>query len=299
MAMLGGPSNFNAGNPGGYYNMVGVGCPNRDPWPLTRIHTTGGIDPNTNQDIFVDPATQFQALGGWIKDAGAIVILGLGVAGSGPLGIFRAPPGDGMINWAQADFVRRVSTMTFGFVDTLQPNRRQTSATQSEGGFPDFLDPAVTAQFGDLGILEFSTLLDPPRTRQPAGTSVVLEVRGAATFVNSSALYNPGANDTVPAPPASPTTGRGNLLNPNYACEAYRYARPNSGSGGDTPRVPATGLTRYVTEDRLAEIREPATGLLPRFMNLRLVMTNNIDVSPALSPSLRSMSVIYLMQRRN
>ena len=38
---------------------------------------------------------------------------------------------------------------------------------------------------------------------------------------------------------------------------------------------------------------DPATGLLPRYLNLRLSMTNNVDVSPALSPSLRSMGVIY------
>jgi hypothetical protein len=140
---------------------------------------------------------------------------------------------------------------------------------------------------------------DPPQARQPAGTTVVIELRGADAFDKSGAvnptgfLYDPLNNDepfdqaTVP-----PIVGRGNLLNPNYACEAYRYSK--AGSGG--ARVPATGLTRYVTDTQIAAIRNPATGLLPRYLNLRLVMSNNVDVSPALSPSLRSLSLIYRMQ---
>ena len=91
--------------------------------------------------------------------------------------------------------------------------------------------------------------------------------------------------------------GRGNLLNPNYACEAYRYSQVNHSTGvgltRDAARVSATGLTRYVTEDQLSLIRSQANNLLPRFMNMRVVMTNNVDVTPALAPSLRSMSVMY------
>ena len=48
-----------------------------------------------------------------------------------------------------------------------------------------------------------------------------------------------------------------------------------------------------MTEDEVGQIRDAATGLLPRFLNLRLIMTNNVDVSPALSPSLRSASIVY------
>lgn len=289
MAMISQPSNFLLGTPGGYYSLIGVGCPGRDPWPMTRVHTTGGLDPNTNTDVLVNPATTQVATGGWIKDAGAIVITNIGVAGNGPLGIFRAPPGDAMINWAQADFVRKVSTATFGFLDTLQPNRGTAGA-----GVPDFL--GIANEIGVVRILDVVSLLDPPQSDQPAGTSIVLEFRGAQNFVNDDVLYDPVTNDTVPPPePTGPPPSRGNLLNPNYACEAYRYSLPNSGAGFDLPRIEATGLTPYVTEDRLAEIRVPGTGRLPRFLNVRLVMTNNVEVSPALSPSLRSMAVVYLM----
>jgi hypothetical protein len=286
MAMVSAPSAFaaNPPSPGGYYNMVPVGCPQPDPWPLLRVHTTGGLDPTTNQEIRVDPANTLQATGGWVKDAGALVIVAGGfAAGNGPQGIFRAPPGDGMMNWASADFLRRVSTVTFGFFDTMRPNQR--SGALVPNGYPDF----TTGGLGDMRIRDFASLLDPPLSQQPVGTSIVLELRGAQDFANSGTLYNPTTNDTVAA--------RGNLLNPNYACEAYRYSQANSGAAFDAPRVAATGLTAYVTEDRISQIRNPLTGLLPRYINFRLVMTNNVEATPTISPSLRSMSVVYRMQR--
>ena len=285
VAMIGQPSGFALGNPGGYYDAnAGIGCATPTPTPMVRVHTTGGLNPSTLADILIDPANQISADGGWIKDSGAIILTQAGLAGNGPNGIVRAPAGDGMLHWAAADFVRRVSTVTFGFFDTKKPNQRVGAAVP--GGFPD----VTAAGFApDLAISDFTSLLDPPLAQQPAGTSIVFEIRGANDFANDDVLYNPGNNDTVAA--------RGNLLNPNYACEAYRYAEGNSGTGFTSPRVLADGLTAYVTQDRLDTIRNPLTGLLPRYMNFRLVMTNNIDVTPAISPSLKSMSVVYRVRR--
>lgn len=288
VAMIGQPSSFpnpplGANSPGGYYDAIGSGCEGLGfaKWPAVRVHTTGGLDPTTLQDILVDPANTTTASGGWLKDSGAIILINAGgFAGNGPNGIFRAPAGDGMLHWAAADFVRRVSTVTTGFFDTLKPNERAGALIAN--GIPDFTPR------DSLRILDFASLLDPPLAAQPAGTSIVLEVRGADDFTNSGALYNPGLDDTV--------DGRGNLMNPNYACEAYRYSQGNSGASFTEPRVIADGLTAYVTEDRLNDIRNPLTGLLPRFLNFRLVMTNNIAASPAVSPSLRSMSVVFRMR---
>ncbi len=290
IAMIGPPSAFPIGNPGGYYNSIGVGCAGRLPWPWTRIHTTGGRDPITLQDILVDPANVQNATGGWVKDAGL---------GDPIQGLFQAPPGDGHLHWAQADFVRRVSMVTLGFFDSLQPNRHGlTSANfppnppvwsgrDIQAGFPNL--EGLQATLGNLRIQDLVTRMDPPNSRQPAGTSVVLEVRGAETFANAT-VYDQVAQDLF--------NQRGNLLNPNYACEAYRYSTPNSGANGDLPRVAATGLTRYVTEDQVGQLRDPVSGLLPRYLNTRLVMTNNITVSPGISPSLRSLSVVYRMAVR-
>jgi len=290
IAMLGAPSQGFPGLPNGYYDAVGSGCGGGYPrWPHLRVHASGGEDLVSHLPIYVDPANVLQAAPSSVKDAGL---------GNATHALFIAPAGDGMLNWARADFVRKVSTMTFGFFDTLQPQRSlllNTSGTPvPDNGFPNLVGVAQVPRISDLVVQ-----LDPPLARQPAGTSVVVEIRGVETFANSDVLYNPGAVD------GDKFDLRGNLLNPNYACEAYRYSQANASSptlGVDVPRIPATipggasGLTRYVTEDELNLIRTPGSNLLPRYLNLRLVMTNNVDVTPALSPSLRSMSVVYRVQ---
>ena len=279
MAMLGSPpAGFpNAGgSAGGYFDALGAGCGNRPPWPSVRAYAAGGFDPQVpGAQIFIDPANQLLAQASSAKDAGM---------GAQNNALFTAPARDGMLNWARADFVRKVSTMTFGFFDTLQPQRGDYD--NGAGGFtPDPGFPNLLAQGTDLRITDLLIQLDPPQARQPAGTTVVAELRGAETFGNADVLYDPStlAGDAFAT--------RGNLLNPNYACEAYRYSTANQPDG--TPRVPATRLTRYVTEDQLSQLRDPATNLLPRYLNLRLTMTNNVSVTPALSPSLRSLSIVY------
>lgn len=292
VAMLGPPSNFAnpAGPvPGGYYDAQGAGYPGRPAWPRVRVHATGGVDLVTGADILIDPANQLLAQASSTKDAGL---------GNAARALFNAPAGDGMLHWARADFVRKVSTVTFGFFDTLQPQLHhfvdENGAPGAiDAGFPNLVAidsvPAQPVQ----RVSDLLVQIDPPQARQPAGTSVVVELRGAEAFDNDNNLYNPIFNGGGIVPDDT-FAGRGNLLNPNYACEAYRYSTANLADG--SARVPATGLTPYVTEDKLGQIRIPATGLLPRFLNLRLVMTNNVDVSPSLSPSLRSMSVVYRVQ---
>jgi hypothetical protein len=280
VAMLGPPSNFAGGDPGGYYDSTGSGCGGGYPaWPRVRVHASGGFDLITGGEIRVDPANTLSAQQSIVKDAGV---------GDPTTALFLAPAGDGMLNWSRADFVRKVSTATFGFFDTLQPQRAELVGQAPEDGFPNWLGVNPLLRMTDVLVQ-----LDPPQTRQPAGTGVYVELRASETIFNSAELYNPifgaNANDSLPDL-GNNDPGRGNLLNANYACEAYRYASPNVASA---PRVVATGLTAYVTEDEVTDISDPATGLYPRFLNPRLVMTNNVDVSPALSPSLRSMSIVY------
>jgi len=275
VAMLGPPS-VN-GSIGGYYDTVGSGCGGGYPqWPRVRVHASGGFDLITGAEILVDPANALTANPQNIVKDPAL--------GDPITALFQAPAGDGMLYWARADFVRRVSTVTFPFFDTLQPQRAElideNQQVQALAGYPDWLSVNPLLRMSDVLVQ-----LDPPQTQQPAGTGVVVELRGCETFENSDTLYNPSFGAT-----ADDTLTRGNLLNVNYACEAYRYSTANFNAA---PRIAADGLTSYVTEDQVSDIRDSATGLFPRFLNLRLVMTNNVDVEPALSPSLRSMSVVY------
>lgn len=282
MALLGPPS-YGAAPWGGYYDGVPAGCGGLGygpRWPRVRVQASGGFDLISGAPILVDPANQLNAQASVVKDAGY---------GSATTALFTAPAGDGMLQWARADFVRKVSTVTFGFFDTLQPQRAlfvdSANVVTSDNGIPNLLAIDPTLRISDLVVQ-----LDPPQIRQPAGTSVIVELRGASTFGNAGALYNPGFTAGGQAASDAFNT-RGNLLNPNYAAEAYRYSTANFAGG--VPRVAAEGLTRYVTEGQLGLIRDPATGLLPRFLNVRLSMNNNVEVSPALSPALRSMGIVY------
>ncbi|HZN81361.1 MAG TPA: hypothetical protein VFC01_16970, partial [Mycobacterium sp.] len=159
VAMLGPPSNFliPPQTPGGYYNFVGSGCPQADPWPFVRVHTSGSENPVDSQPpIIVDPANTPVATGGFHKDAGAIIM-----APQSPFSATKAlvqvPPGDGMLHWARADFVRKVSTITFGFFDTMRPNLHAPEVGAAPpAGYPDFLG---SGSAGELRISEFTSLL--------------------------------------------------------------------------------------------------------------------------------------------
>ena len=112
-----------------------------------------------------------------------------------------------------------------------------------------------------------------------------------------SDIYDTLANDNLGTTIPTRANGRGNVLNPAYACEAYRYAMADALTGNDAP-PPRHGLTPYVEQERLDLIRSPVHGTLPRFLNWRLLMENTTSVTPPLSPNVRSMAIVYRMKPR-
>ena len=271
----------------GYYNAVGVTpCGGLD-WPQRRAHTTGGFDPQNNLEVAVNPDFTLTAIGGWIKDMGY---------GDPNLGLFKSKYGDDHVHWAQADFVRKVSMVTFGFIDTLKPNQSLKLQGYDPNGRPDFA--SLQSGGSSLRIKDFLTVVDPPATAQPAGTSVAMEFRGANSFTNSDKVYDKTVSDLLAT--------RGNVMNPSYAADAYRCAMPNPGfeiaagahtTAVNTPRITADGLTPYVVENKLDTLRDPRTQVLPRFLNYRIVMENNTAVKPATSPILRSVAWVFRMAK--
>jgi hypothetical protein len=258
-------------------------------WPNLRVHTSGGINGSTGREEFVlDPANQTVATGGWILDVGV---------GDPTFGLARVPGGDDHLLWAKADFVRKVSMVTYGYFDTLLPNQHDLDASRfntkwpglsNKRGFPDF-DSLATERGVTYAPVDLVVVTDPPLNTVPAGTSVQIDLRGAETFERSDQIYDKAVLDTH--------DGRGNLLNPNYACEAYRYAMPNSGPTKNVPRVTASGLTPYVGDDEIDQLRDQV-GLLPRFLNMRIVFENDTASNPPISPKLRSLSISYRMTER-
>ena len=276
-----GPNTFGYYNNGpGITTLVPFPCTRID-WPYFRVHTTGGTDANTQNVILVEPDLQTIAIGGTIKDCGL---------GDPTYGLFSTKPGDDHTQWAQIDLVRKVSFVTFGFFDTLLPNQHDLAGEDpplpgigASEGRPDF------SGFAEIGVRDMISIMDPPIASQPGGTRLELQFRGIQVLPNTDGLYDPLVNDKFDQ--------RKNLLNPNYACEAFRYAMPNPGGVGEGPRVIVEGITPYVQEDEINTIRSQVTGLMPRFINMRLVMENNIFSSPTAEPSLRSLMIVYRMGR--
>ncbi|MCA8941196.1 MAG: hypothetical protein KDB80_01435 [Planctomycetes bacterium] len=251
--------------------------------PNFRVHSSGGIDPVSGEQVLINPDDEVTARGGIITD--------IGIGALPHTGLARVPAGDSHQHWAQADFVRRVSVVTAGFFDTWRPNRHALDPL-AEGA-----PPALPSDLGrpvfdgdNFGVGDLLVLTDPPF--QSGGATLTVELRGAERIGDggSNEIYDPLTDDH----PSS----RGNLLNPNYACEAYRYASPTANAFFEAvPRVPATGLTPYVEVENLDTIRDNR-GLLPRYMNYRIVMENNIDSVPTVSPKLRNLMIVYRMAPR-
>ena len=255
-------------------------------WPHFRVHSTGGIDLLTGQDIPVFPDDELVARGG--------VLLDVGLGRLQPSdGLFQSPPADSHVYWGQVDFVRRVSLVTTGFFDTLRPNQHALDLAPGlppAAGRPDFM-----VSSSSLGLQDIVVTMDPPV--QPSSATVELEMRGVDDFANAT-LYEPVglAGDDDPLT-------RGNLLNPNYSCEAYRYASPNPDvSGTGMARVSASGFTPYFDPfdvSSVNSVRDPLTGLLPRYLNLRVVMNAGLGNDPADVAFLESVSVTYRMSPGN
>jgi hypothetical protein len=241
-------------------------------------------------ETFVNPSFERVARGSIILDAGSTDLI---------YGLTTVQAGNDHLYWAQADFVRRVSMVTAGFFDTLRPNLHALEARHISVAWPGL---SVTDGLPNLQgtasrrVQDLAVQLDPPADLQPAGTSVLVEVRGAETIANSDVpwdrLANNRATERTQPPPTRP--GRKNLLNPEYASDAFRLTTPNL-----TVRVLAEGLTPYADLEHIDTLRDPVTRLLPRYLNFRVVFENDINVSSPKRPSLRSMAIVYRVTAPN
>lgn len=253
-------------------------------YPRFTVLSGGYIDA-TGGEARVDPANERDARGSVVLDAGAL---------DTTTGLRTIGPANDHLYWAQANFVRRVSMCTFGFFDTLRPNRHalvlQEVGVPWDGlsnldGLPNF------SATNNRRVLDMVAIMDPPLERQPSGTSVLLEVRGAEIIARSTDLWDRAAQNRA--------TERNNLLNPDYACEAFRYAMANPGGMSTGPRVTVDGLTPYASLENLDQLRGTLTRLLPRYINFRVVFENDINTSSPKRPSLKSLSLVYRVKAPN
>lgn len=247
-------------------------------YPSFTVFSGGWVDA-VGSETTIDPARERVARGATVLDP----------AGDQISGLMPVPVANDHLYWTQANFVRRVSMCTFGFFDTLRPNRHALVLEELSVPWEGLGDPNGLPDFQSVAerrVVDVVAVMDPPPESQPAGTSILLEVRGVETMERNTNLWN-RANENR-------AVERNNLLNPEYACEAFRYAMANPGTGSiGGPRVAVEGLTPYVDLEHIDSIRNPATRLLPRYMNFRLVFENDISTSAPKRPALRSLSLVY------
>ena len=223
------------------------------PVPAFRAHTTAGPDPD--RDPPVDPYRERTARGGYEID---------GFRGTARTP-WATPPTDDHLPWIQADFLKRVTVVTFGFLDLTDPG---LSAWTGPGPgaflFPDTARPT-----------EFHLFLDPPPSSLPKGASLKIQWRGTDDLPNPR-IWDPR--------PGRPVTERGNLLNPLYACDAERLAKQ---------RILPCRLTPWVDDPSL--LVDPATGKGPRYLCWRIVMESLPGAKPVV-PSLDTLVLGYFME---
>jgi hypothetical protein len=224
------------------------------PLPNLRVYSAGGYSPPgypKGQKTMIDPGVQTQALGGF-----------------DPTGV-RTIPGDNSVYWIQADFLRRVSVMTFGFFSLPDPHR---AAVNQYG------DSRLGPYYTTANPLRptFDVFLDPISTAAPQGTSLKAEFRLAKQQLRTRDIDL----DPRPAGDAHIRTEVNRLEN------RFGYAYVDA-------------LTKYTTE--ITDLQDPAFlapfAMRPQdshWMNFRLIFENQ----GALSPTLDSIAIAYRMNPR-
>lgn len=193
-------------------------------------------------------------------------------------------PGDNTLYWIMLELQKRSTVSTAGFIDLHNPHRMLTTST----------DPRLGPYAMGSEAPEFQYLLDPPASRQPAGTSVVPQFRAAGavdpqpwTFAEEVPPLNFARPDADNVP-----------LDPYKACDAHiRKYDDRSGRACWTHYYQRV-VTDYVQDPNTlftpaftAQYVQPGQPFTPpdiRYVNWRLLMSNATELNPPVSPAIDS-----------
>lgn len=253
-----------------------------------------------------------------------------------PAGARTTPVSDNSVYWTMAQFVRRQSVATYGFVDIYDPHRRlRGPADDLELPAPEDTDPRLGPFFfNDLAnepVLpadlapRFDFVFEPPLSTLPGGTSVVPEFRAAGRVPVDNPMtglfegpwrwgaqstrigVNDGGN-VVEVPTAVNVP-----LDPLKATDAHIRKFDDRPAANGQPRNFWTYYYNETMSDYTTNIGDLssnqflaqfASANVPfsvdelRYINWRFVMSNNTDASPAISPSIESFAISYRFERR-
>lgn len=276
--------------------------------PMFRVYSGGGVYQNRARTV--NPGSPE-----WSRASG----------GLNPLNGSSTPAGDNTFYWAQWDFLKRQTVVTFGFVDVLDPHRVDPQFQTAP-----FRDPRLGPYFADTGARAvlpvnvrpaYAALLEPPPTALPGGTEIIPQYRAAS-------IVHPAPWVARVAQPLSYWTGTSvpprtqvapdylNFpLDPMKAGDAH-IRKYEDATAETAPRqrnhwaYPYNlHVTDYVedpntlTNERfLAQFAGPLDTFRPndaRYVNWRFIMRNNVQASPPVSPHLESFALIVRYETTN
>ncbi len=248
------------------------------PLPNFRVYSGGGLVQGKPREVKPGLPDWTSATGGYTPTGG------------------RTISGDNSVFWIMADFLKRQSVATFGFVEISNPHRMP--------GGPN-ADPRLGPYFGGSPprdvLPRFDLAFEPPLEQLPGGTSVVPEFRGAG-IVDPSPWYATKHTSLVkPDPTNFP-------LDPLKAGDAHIRKfddRNNRGAWTYFYNKQMTGYTKEINElmdarftSRFQGPTETFTPADVKYFNWRFVMLNNVDANPPISPRLSSFSITYRFEQQ-
>ncbi len=254
------------------------------PSPNFRVFSGGAPDQCVSSE---DP--------GWTQASGQV---GVGVQG------------DNSVYWIMADFLKRQTVATSGFIELNNPHRMPD-------GF-DAEDPRLGPYDNTLAALngvylpDFEWHFEPPLSSLPSGTGLVPEFRAASNVTTE----NWNGTSTGPLDSAGTAAGIANPafpLNPLVAGDAHirKYdRRPFNGTQRNYwTHYYTQHLTRYTSDVQELmsnnflngfagpNANDTFTNEEVQYFNWRFVMTANTEVSPPVSPGVESFALSYRFER--
>ncbi|MEE2888139.1 MAG: hypothetical protein VX951_11985, partial [Planctomycetota bacterium] len=243
--------------------------------PDFRIYSAGRVGTG-NQ---IDPtSTQWQQASGGFQPGGIPTL-----------------PGDNTVYWVMADFLKRTSVVTSGFVDIANPHRMPAGGDPRLGPY-DLTDklPTYTYDF------------EPPLSNLPPGTGVVAQFRGASKITRPNQWWPPvGTN--------APTTDNF-PLDPLKAGDAHIHHWDNRNIQGTGTRrrwfsyLYNETVTSYTEDpndltdlDFTDTFSGPNESFKPedvQYFNWRFLLKNNVEVTPPVAPKIQAFSCAYRLSKQ-
>ena len=250
-------------------------------YPYFRVYS-GGASGVGRQ---VEPLQEGTARGGWT-----------------PNGV-RTNPGDNSLYWVQADFLKRQTVITSGFVELANPHRMPAAASDPR------LGPYLGGKLQGDRLPVFDYEFEPPLAQLPSGTGLAVEFRGAGEvdswYADIHSLGNPPLVLQKPDESNFP-------LDPRKAGDAHVRKYDDRAVGGGAPRDHWTytytrHLTTYVADanrlmerefvSRFAAANESFLPQDVRYVGWRFVVRSNVEASPPVSPALDSFTLVWRFEQ--